>query len=420
MKNKSIVQTFNRVMDTFVSGEEYQESPPKGPPTDLPTLSVEELNSIRETVHGEKLHETGYSYSHIKVVEYPDPVEVKRPQLEELENLNICGIDGSNQRVEHSTFYFILARAAIVEFRYSNKNLKPYFYNKTLDASGVVWVDGNVFDESIKLHTNYIETDSEGKANILRYLQKDRSKPYLLRHDPTKVDKSPSSHALGWAVKLQQALELDCIKQVPKDIETLCIRDGPLFSTSVSPKDTINGLKPIFGWDDQVLIACSKRVKDSSLLVEAVQKNVHLRNHWFHNQNLSSTSLKFISTDSILLPRILKPGYRTPLMEAVPVSRKAVVEIEPRLMPLTCYYLSRHQPHTYIRLEIPRFMYGRDKKRIEKYIGLVCWQHEIGHRAPLVQLAADIRSQLGYEKTVLERQTISYLRRKQLNFPEDY
>ena len=130
--------------------------------------------------------------------------------------------------------------------------------------------------------------------------------------------------------------------------------------------------------------------------------------------------MKQVSTDSILLPRILKPGYRTPLMEAVPRSRQKVVEIEKRLMPLTCYYLSWHQPHTYIRIEVPKFMWMNNKEKVEKAISIVAWQHELGHKAPLVQLASDLRCQLGYEKNILEKQTISYLHKNKLDFPEDY
>jgi hypothetical protein len=115
--------------------------------------------------------------------------------------------------------------------------------------------------------------------------------PFLVRHDPEKIDKSPSSHALGWAVKLQQALELACIKEIATTVKTVCIKDGPLFSTSVSPTDTLIGLNPIFGWQDQVLVACSKRIKDSSLIVEALKRSVELRNYWFPDQNINDTTL---------------------------------------------------------------------------------------------------------------------------------
>lgn len=317
---------------------------------------------------------TGYSYHSIKLVEDPSPVAVPLPTIEDLARINICGIDGSNQRVERSTFYFILARAAVVEFRYSTNNEKPYFYNKNLDRNGVLWVDGNVFTDEISLHTEILEPDQNGSANILSKIRSDSPLPFLVKHDPEKIDKSPSSHAVGWAVKIQQALELACIREIPINIETVCIKDGPLFSTSVSPQDTLDGLNPIFAWSDQILVTCSKRIKDSSLLIEALKRNSELSDVWFPGQNNTDQTLNLVSTDSILLPRLLHPGCRTPLMEAVPVARQRVVsesDGEPRLTPLSCYYLSRHQPHTYIRLEMPRFMWERSQEKVLKAISVV-------------------------------------------------
>ena len=89
-------------------------------------------------------------------------------------------------------------------------------------------------------------------------------------------------------------------------------------------------------------------------------------------------------------------------------------------MPLSCYYLSRHRPHTYIRIEVPKFMWERDSHRVEKAIQLVCWQHELGHKAPLAQLFAHKLCQLDYEKSLLEKRTLAALRERNLNFPEEY
>ena len=411
----NIITSFKGVLKSFVDGEKYKKSPPLGPPDNLPILDDEELKSLQRTVFGEDLNAKNFSYTSIKIIETADPKKVSFPTVEDLSHMNVCGIDGSNQRVERSTFYFLLTRAAIVEFRYSTNNFKPYFYNKLIDSNAVVWVDGNVFEEEIGLQTQELNKES----STLNQIQ-NQELPFLLTYSPDTIDKSPSSHALGWAVKLQQSLEMACLKYIPTDIDTICIKDGPLFSTSISPQETVDGLNPIFGWKNQVLIACSKRVKDSRLLVESLQLNVDLREHWFSGQNITEYTLKQVSTDSILLPRILKPGYRTPLMEAVPRSRQKVVEIEKRLMPLTCYYLSWHQPHTYIRIEVPKFMWLNNKDSVEKAISIVAWQHELGHKAPLVQLASDLRCQLGYEKSILEKQTISYLHKNKLDFPEDY
>ena len=415
-----VVRSFEGVLGCFEEGTKYKKSPPTGPPDHLEDLSDEDLKSLQRTVYGENLNDKHFSYESIALVEDPKPIEVSLPTLKDLENLNVCGIDGSNQRVERSAFYFILARAAIVEFRYSTTNKKPYFYNKLLDGNAVIWVDGNVFSDEVSIHTTKFIAGNREEKNILADVLENPELPFLFRYSPNETDKKPSSHALGWAVKLQFALELACIKEIPTDVETVCIKDGPLFSTSVTPEDTIFGLNPIFSWSDQVLISCSKRVKDSRLLVEAIQLISDLREYWFSGQNITDQTLQQVSTDSILLPRLLHPGYRTPLMEAVPRSRKRVVKKEPRLMPLTCYYLSKHQPHTYIRIEVPKFMWERDPKKVEKAISIVAWQHELGHRAPLVQLASDLRCQLGYEKAILEKQTISHLYKNNLDFPEDY
>ncbi len=47
------------------------------------------------------------------------PRKVNFPTLDFLSDLNIYGIDGSNQKIGKSVFYFVLARAAIINFRYS-------------------------------------------------------------------------------------------------------------------------------------------------------------------------------------------------------------------------------------------------------------------------------------------------------------
>lgn len=84
--------------------------------------------------------------------------------------------------------------------------------------------------------------------------------PFLVRYDHTKKDKSPSSHALGWAVKFQQALELLCLNEIEtKEGRTICIKNGPLFSTSSSIKDIADGLRPIITWTNQTLVCVSSK-----------------------------------------------------------------------------------------------------------------------------------------------------------------
>jgi hypothetical protein len=153
MIKTNIVKSFSDVLNCFVSGHEYKTKPPQGPPENLPTLTNEELASLQHTLWGENLADTGYAYQQIKLIEDPAPVQVDLPTIDNLQDVNVCGIDGSNQRIERASFYFLLARASIVEFRYSTNNSKPYFYNRTLDTSGVLWVDGNIFNDDINLYT---------------------------------------------------------------------------------------------------------------------------------------------------------------------------------------------------------------------------------------------------------------------------
>ena len=53
----------------------------------------------------------------------------------------------------YNSFYFILARATIVNFKYTKGTEPPYFYTIKKDASAVTWVDGNIFKENVIEHT---------------------------------------------------------------------------------------------------------------------------------------------------------------------------------------------------------------------------------------------------------------------------
>jgi hypothetical protein len=375
---------------------------------------------LNQTVYGENTNHPGYSYKEITLIEDdPSPVKVNLPKTQDLADINICGIDGSNQRINWISFYLIISRATLVNFRYSIPGHKPFFYTKSKNKSAVVWVDGNIFTDDVRLFTEDVPSEG-GKSDILKKIEEKSDYPLLVRPDPSKNDRNPSAHAMGWAVKIQQGLELSCIKDVPTDIRTVCIRDGPLFSTSVTPRDNINGLNPIFSWDDQMMVSCSKRVKDSKLFVECLILNNVLRDYWFPNQRITKSTLESVATDSLLLTKILKPGYRTPLMAAVPRARSHIVEKNEGLMPLTCYYYRRCSPNTFIRLEIPKFLWDKNRELANKAIELVAWQHELGHSAPLVQNFADKRCQLQSEKMILKRQAAAALMKNHLEFPEVY
>jgi len=414
-----IINSLTKLWEFFPNSEEYRSKPPKGPPEHLPALSEEEIQNLSKTLSGGPPDMKNYAYESLEFNIEGDmaPKEVKLPNEEDLNDINVCAIDGSNQRIDLISFYVLLARATIINFRYSKPGYKPYFYAKSKDCNGVVWVDGNIFNEEIETYTKKLSGENIG---VLSEVEKSNNDPFLFRYDPSKSEKSPSSQALGWSVKLQQALELSMIKNVPKNVPCVCIRDGPLFSTSVTPNDTIQGLSPIFTWKDQILISCSKRVKESSLLVESLIYSKELRDFWFPKQEILESTLRSVATDALLIPKILKPGQRTPFIAAVPRARTQIVKENKRLTPLVCYYYSRHRPNTFIRLEVPKFMYERNKEMVEKAIQIVAWQHEIGHRAPLVQLTADERCQLGPEKKIIENQIRGSLARKDINLSEIY
>jgi len=420
---------FDDILNCLREDEDYQKRPPQGPPTDLPTLSEDELESLKGEFSGRQLQESSgfdrYAYKTIEPLFEGDlkPKELILPTKEDLKHINICGIDGSNQKIERGLFYFILARGAFVNFKYSTDGSKPYAYEKTKDFSAMVQVDGNLFNENL---SNNCQTAPQGSdVSLLSIVEGTNKKPLRVAYDPTKSDKNPRSHALGWAVKLQQALELSCIDAIDYqgNVDTVCIRDGPLFSTSVTPTDVIDGLSRTKKWgSNQILISSSKRVSESTLLVEALLNPVAkpLRDYWFQGQNIVDATLKTVATDMLLLPKILKPGHRTPLMAAVPRARSAIVDHDPDLTPLMCYYYSRTRPHTFIRLEVPKFMWEHDKDMVNRGLQITAWQHELGRRAPLVQLFADKFAQLYSEKVILERKTNRTLEERKLTLPEEY
>ena len=425
----NLVSQFGPILQKCLqNGEDYRKSPPQGPPDDYPDLTDDELRALGQTEHGEDPEsERGKTYSEISLVEGEDyrPSIVHLPTKDDLCDIHICGIDGSNQRVQCGGFHLILTRACIVVFRYSQTGETPFFYRKQKDASGIMWVDGNVFNSNkIRVHTLKHSPDKKDYFDDLRS-DTNRERPLMFRYKRGEIKKSPSSFALGVAVKIHQVLELLCIEDAPLNVGNMvCIKDGPLFSTSVSKNDTHHGLAPTFAWKKgQTLIACSKRVGDSPLLLEALLNpgcGKILKDVWFPKQGILDSTLKEMGSDSILLPRVLKPGYRTPLMVAVPIARSGIVEKDSRLKPLSCYYLSRNRPHTYIRMEVPIYKWKEDTEAVKQAIKIVAWQHELGHAAPFVQMQADTLCDLSAERKVLENQTAAALSRNNLDFLEDY
>ncbi len=418
----------------MVEGDTYNKLPPRGP-HDLATLSEAELKARELNENGESSKDKNYDpivYRNIEINGIENsflPVEITLPNSNQLDGMIICGIDGSNQKVERNSFYLILARAAIVNFKYTKGTEPPYFYQKTKDACAVTEVDGNIFKEFVIEHTNTkLKNEKKDESvKILKHIKDDSSKPFLVRFDHTKNDKSPSSHALGWAVKLQQALELLCLEEIEVDQakKTVCIKDGPIFSTSSSEIDTIEGLRPILNWNNQTLLGVSKRINDSKLILETLCSFPELLEIYFPNDEVKLEDIESIGTDSLLLQRILNPGYRTPFIKAVPVQRqgvckKALNDLSYDFTPLNCYYRGKTRPQTFIRIEIPFFMWERNKELVTEAISVVAWQHELGGKAPYIQLVADDLCQLNYEKELLEKQTLAALSNKNLELAEQY
>ena len=432
--NISLVNAFNGVLDNLVDGKVYYELPPPGP-RDLAALSEAEIEAKQLTENGESVKDENYNPTthrniEIDIEESNLPKPVVLPNSDQLDGIIICGIDGSNQKVAKNSFYFILARATVVNFKYTKGTEPPYFYTIQKDASAVTWVDGNIFKEGVLEHTNNKlkkQKHGEESVNIFNFIKQDNSKPFMVGYDHTKSEKSPSGHALGWAVKFQQTLELLCLADIETDAskKTICIKDGPLYSTSSSKEDTVDGLRPVIQWNNQILACVSKRINDSKLFLETLCSFPDLLRIYFPGDEITKDNILSIGTDSLLLQRVLKPGHRTPFIKAVPIARKgtcekATADLHKDFMPLCCYYRGKTRPQTFIRIEIPFFMYENNKQLVEEAIAVVAWQHELGGKAPYIQLVADDLCQLNYEKELLEKQTLAALSNKNLELAEQY
>lgn len=430
--NQNLILGFERVLKCLPEGLDYNDKPPRKT-EDLPMLTDEEveallLNEVGETTKPKDFFNYSKQDLDLTIEEGLHPRYVSFPTPDDLDGLEIFGIDGSNQRLENPCFNFILARGAIVNFRYTKGTEKPYFYTKFKDASAVVQIDGNVFTKSIKGMTYdrlYDSTKNQTKdqqaLSIYDHLSHNTSqKPFLLGYNHNIQEKNPASHALGWAVKLMNVLELQCFESIPTDRNLVCIKDGPLFSTSSTPADNIAGLRHILSWEKGILVSVSKRVSDSRLLLDIFCQFPELLEYYFKNQNITPDTIRSIGTDALILPRILSPGQRTPLIKAIPIARRNYVTSKPDLFPLVCYYMRKTKPHNIIRLEIPIFMFRKNPEAVQKAISVVAWQFELGVKAPLIQLAADERCQVAHEIHLLRQQTASAIDQKKLLIPSYY
>lgn len=410
---------FDRLLNHLEDGDTYSEKPPHGPPEELPSLSKKELERIKKIQEGDK---TQSSFAHTKLVEDKEPhmpKDINYPEASEVKDVKINGIDGSNARVGPPAFIGILAKASLVEFEYTEDKKKKYHNAQTIDCSGCYISEGGIFNEIADLFGHKLKTGNEETIGILsEFRRKDDSVPFLLKANESTGN--PSSEAMGWGVKFQQTLELMMLDKV-EDQPGVTIRDGSLLSSSAYEKDTINALRDhIFGWDEHILASVSKRVDSSTMLLEALKENKKLRDVWFPNQNVSKELLDKISGDSSILGKIIKPGQRTPFIEAVNLQRSQLVKQEPGLKPVSCYYLTRNKPHEFIKIEFPKLMWSNDKYDIEKALRLIVWQHELGGDIPLVQDWAHKVCQLDDQEHILRDKILLKLRTKGLDMLGDW
>lgn len=424
----NILNAFNGILDNLVDGEKYESLPPKGP-IDLPFASVsnEELDSMDQDIYGQDEREEiggNSSSDRITLVETPEIKEALMPNEDELNGLDIIGISGANNRIITTSFHLMLARSSIVNFRYTKGFEKPYFYTKSRNASAILVLDNNIFDSAYSIYTYNDLIDKSNKFPILDHLIKNIGKPFRFKYDHEKSKKAPSSQSLGLAVKFQHALELISINdiEIEKDGTIVCIKDGALFSNSSEQSDIKNGLRKLLSWSgkNKIFIAISSKVSESRVLINTINARPDLIEAYFPNQGITIGTILSFGTDALLLKKILKPGFRTPLIEYIEETREAIIK-EPGLeglKPLTCYYHKRSKPYSFVRIEIPRFMWEENKALAEFAISATIWQYELGGDKPLVIKAALERSALDHERWVVEQQMKAAFDKKKLGLVE--
>lgn len=422
---------FGKLLSNLVDGDTYNSLPPKGPIEleDIPSVSDRELNSLDQDEFGQDEREpididNQNTEGRIKVVEDSRIKEITLPDESLLSNLNIIGISGSNNRILTTSFHLILSRVAIVNFRYTSGYEKPYFYTKFRDVSSILVMDNNIFDASYSIHT-YNDIVEKEDAPILDQLSKNKNNlPFRFKYNHERSKKAPSSQSLGLAVKFQHTLELSGIKDIQfgQSGLTVCIKDGAMFSNSTTLSDIGNGLKELLAWagKDRFFIAVSTKVSESRVLLNTLLTYPHLIEDYFPKQHITERVIRSFGTDSLLLKKILKPGYRTPWIEYIERTREGAINSEELkgLKPITCYYHKRSKPYNFIRLEMPKFMWEGNKSLADSALAVAIWQYELGGNQPLILKAATERCDLNHDKWVIEQQMKAAFEKKKLDLVE--
>ena len=327
----------------------------------------------------------------------------------------------SNQTLDFSAFQILLTRASIVEYNYTKENRPSYHHVETIDNSGLCLVDGNIFKDSIYLFGDSTSNlPNHGDISWIDIIS-DKNSPLIVSFDPNTIDKKPSSHASGWNIKFMQTLELMALERLSNDSPGVVIRDGGLYPICATVIDTKRSLLASLSFKNKIVLSSSKRISESTLFLELLTNpdNSSLLEFYFPDQHISTSLVKKLPADYILLPKILQPGQRTPFIEAVPRARKAICDEKPELTPVCCYYMRKREPHTIIRIEFPRGYFSR-RGELEKAIRVVAWQHEIGTKVPEIQEAADRHCQLKAEANILRKITVGELTQKGLETLEVY
>lgn len=416
----ALVAGLSKMLGTIADAESYNQLPPIGPPTDRPRLSNEELELAKRVAHGPVLG-NDYAFSTIELIEDPSPKEIAFPNSNELVGKSLWSIDGSNKTLDNSAFHLLLARAALVEYKYSDMPIPVYHEVEKIDRSGVCLVDGNIFKDDIHLFGESTKGLQDNSDVSWIEVMEGSDEPLIVSFDPSTSDKKPSSHASGWSVKFMQTLELMLLDNVPKERSGVVIRDGPIFPICATINDTIRSLEATLDWKNKMMISSSKRIQESTLFVEFLMnpQNEKILEFYFPKQNIDPSLIRKTPADYILLPKILKPGQRTPFLEATPMSRTAITKRYPNLTPVYCYYMRRRSPETIIRMEFPR-QYLSNPELLDWSLSCVAWQHELGSKVPHVQEFADRQCQLKSESQVLQKLTTSALMRRGLQTLEVY
>ena len=414
---ESLSDIFRNLSDS----KTYNLAPPIGPPTVYPILSSEELQKIQESLFG-RANGNEYAYDRLKMIEHPKCPIVRELIPKELDGMNIWSIDGSNQTLDFSAFQTLLSRASIIEYRYSLEPLSQYHLIKTLDCSGVCIVDGNIFQDGI-----YLYGQSTAHLNDLSEISwmdviDGSDSPLIVSYNPHDNDVNPSSHASGWNIKFMQTLELLALRKIPNDQSGVVIRDGGMYPICATVIDTKKAILETLNWNNKIVISCSKRIDESTLFLELLTNNSaesSLLEYYFPEQSISTKHVNKLPADAILLRKILQPGERTPFVEAVPRSRKAICEGNDDLIPVCSYYMRKRAPNSIIRMEFPKY-YLEKPDQLDMAIRVVAWQHEIGVKVPQIQESADKHCQIKSESQLLRKIIASELATKGLETLEVY